>query len=62
MSKLAALQARVGQPAPRLRLPASLQRYGVRVSSDRNTGNGNLVDVNITRPRSFAGSSSAPQA
>jgi len=54
--QLAAVQAKVATPAPKLRLPASLQHYGICVSFSRNTGNGDLVDVNLSAPQVVAGS------
>jgi hypothetical protein len=58
---LSTVQAKVAAPAPRLHLPASLAHYGVCVSFSRNTGNGDLVDVNLTTPSVSAGSYSCPQ-
>jgi hypothetical protein len=54
--QLARLQARVAIPAPVFHLPAIYQHYGFCVSFSRNTGNGDLVDVNLTAPQVAAGS------
>jgi hypothetical protein len=54
--QLAAVQAKVAAPAKVYRPPAIYQHYGMCVSFSRNTGNGDLVDVNLTTPQVSAGS------
>lgn len=49
--ELAALQAKVATPAKVYRPPAIYQHYGFCVSFSRNTGNGDLVDINLTAPQ-----------
>ena len=60
-SQLAAVQAKVGVPVKPFRLPAIYQHYGICVSFSRNTGTGDLVDVNLTTPTVSAGSYSCGQ-
>jgi hypothetical protein len=53
--QLAALQAKVAVRTKIYRPPAIYQHYGVCVSFSRNTGNGDLVDVNLTSPQVVGG-------
>jgi len=62
--QLATVQAKVDSPivAPKpYRPPAVLQHYGLCVSFGRNTANGDLVDVSMTRPTVSDGSYSCNQ-
>jgi len=59
--QLTAVQAKVAAPAEVYRPPAIHQHYGMCVSFSRNTGNGDLVDVNLTAPVMVAGQYSCAQ-
>jgi hypothetical protein len=59
--ELAAVQAKVAAPAKVYHLPAIYQHEGFCVSFSRNSGNGDLVDVNLTAPQVVAGQYTCPQ-
>jgi hypothetical protein len=59
--QLTAVQAKVAAPTKVYRPPAIYQHYGVCVSFSRNSGNGDLVDVNLTAPVMVAGQYSCAQ-